>query len=73
MFHSPGALTFGYGCTLHVEVDVGAGDVEVDVIYVSFIMSVQYIGYLVPYKDKVQRQVDKRTTEALCTVLDRII
>ena len=58
MFCSPGALTFGYGCTVHVGVDVGAGDIEVDVIYISFIMSVQYIGYLVPYKDKVQRQMD---------------
>ena len=25
-------------------------------------MSVQYIGYLVPYEDKVQRQVDSCTT-----------
>ena len=49
-----GALTFRYGCTVHVGVDVGAGDAEVDVIYISFIMSVQYIGYLLPYKDKVQ-------------------
>ena len=49
-----GALTFGYGCTVHVGVDVGAGHAEVDGIYISFIMSVQYIGYLVPYKDKVQ-------------------
>ena len=70
---SPGALTFGYGCTVHVGVDVGAGAIEVDVIYLSFIMSVKCIGYLVPYKDKVQRQVDNRTTEATCTVLDRII
>ena len=31
-----GALTFGYGCTVYVGVDVGAGDVEVDVIYISF-------------------------------------
>ena len=54
MFRSPGAaLTFGYGCTIHVGVDVGAGDAEVDVIYIIFIMSVQYIGYLVPHKDKV--------------------
>ena len=30
---------------LHVGVDVGAGDAEVDVSYVSFIVSVQYIGY----------------------------
>ena len=30
---------------LHVGVDVGAGDAEVDVIYISFIVSVQYIGY----------------------------
>ena len=31
-----GALTFGYGCTVYVGVDVGAGDVEleVDVIYI---------------------------------------
>ena len=52
-FRSPRALTFWYGCTVHVGVDVGAGDIEVDVIYVSFIMSVQYIGYLVP---TIQRQ-----------------
>ena len=31
---------------LHVGVDVGAGDAEVDVIYTSFIVSVQYIVYL---------------------------
>ena len=54
VFHSPGGLTFGYECTVHVGVDVGAGDIEGDVIYISFIVSVQYIGYLVPYKDKVQ-------------------
>ena len=58
VFCSPGALTFGYGCTVHVGVDVGAGDIEVDVIYISFITSVQYTGYLVPYKEKVQKQVD---------------
>ena len=58
MFHSPGALTFGYGCTIHVGVDIGAGNVEVDAIYITFIMSVQYIRYLVPYKDKVQGQPD---------------
>ena len=73
MFCRPRALTFGYGCTVHVGVDVEAGDIEADVIYISFIMSVQYIGYLVPYKDKVQSQLDNRTTEAPCTVLDRII
>ena len=48
------ALRFGYGYAVHVEVDVGAEDVEVDVNYIIFIMSAQYIGYLVPYKDKVQ-------------------
>ena len=53
MFCSSGALIFEYGCTVHVEVDVRAGDIELNVIYISFIMSVQYIGYLVPYKDKV--------------------
>ena len=31
-----GALTFGYGCTVHVGVDLGAGDAEVNVIYISF-------------------------------------
>ena len=45
---------------LHVGIDVGAGDIEVDVIYISFIVSVQHIGYL-------------WTTEPLCTVLDIII
>ena len=29
-----------------VGVDVGARDAEVDVIYISFIVSVQHIGYL---------------------------
>ena len=43
-----------YGCTVHVGVDVRAEDVEVDVIYISFIVSVQNIGYLIPFKDKVQ-------------------
>ena len=60
VFRSPGALTFGYGCTVHVGVDVGAGDAEVDVLYISFIMTVQHIEYLVPYKDRVQ--VDNWTT-----------
>ena len=36
VFGWSGALTFGYGCTVDVGVDVGAGDVEVDVIYISF-------------------------------------
>ena len=40
-----GALTFGYRCTVCVGVDVEAGDAEVDVIYISFIVSVQHIGY----------------------------
>ena len=48
-----GSLRFGYGCAGGVGVDVGGGGVEVDVIYITFIMSAQYIGYLVPYKDKV--------------------
>ena len=43
VFRSPGALTFVYGCTVHVGVDVGSGGVEVDVINITFIMSVQYI------------------------------
>ena len=45
--------TFGYGCT-SCWGDVWAGDAEVDAISVSFIVSVQYIGYLIPYRDKVQ-------------------
>ena len=36
--------TVGYGCT-SCWGDVGAGHVEADVFYVSFIVSVQYIGY----------------------------
>ena len=59
------ALRFGHGCAVHVGVDVGAGYVEVDVIYIIFIMGAQYTGYLVPYKDKVQP--DKCTTELTCT------
>ena len=39
---------------LHVGVGVGAGDAEADVIYISFIVSVQYIEYLVPHREKVQ-------------------
>ena len=45
--------TFGYGCT-SCWGDVGAGDTEVDVTYISFIVSVQYIWYLIPYRDKGQ-------------------
>ena len=51
--------TFGYGCA-SCWGDVGAGDAEADVVYISFIVSVQYIGYL-------------RTTESRCTVPDMII
>ena len=54
MFRSPGALTFGYGCAVHVRVDVGAGDIEANVIYIKFILSAQYTGYLVMYEDKVE-------------------
>ena len=69
-----GALTFGYTCTVYVGADVGAGNAEVDVVHITFIMSVQYIGYLVPYEHKVQRQKENRTTTGQpCTVLDRII
>ena len=45
---------------VHVGVGVGAGDAEVDVICISFIVSVQYIGYEVPYRDKVQRQGEQQ-------------
>ena len=65
LFRSPRALSFGYGCAVHVRVDVGAGDTKVDVIYITFIMSAQYTGYLVLYKDKVQ--VDNWATEVTCT------
>ena len=41
---------------LHVGANVGPGDTEADVIYISFIVSVQYIGYLIPYRDKVQKE-----------------
>ena len=36
--------TVGYGCT-SCWGDVGAGDAEVDVTYISFIVSVQHIEY----------------------------
>ena len=36
--------TVGYGCT-SCWGDIGAGDPEVDILYISFIVSVQYIGY----------------------------
>ena len=62
MFRSSGALTFEYGCTVHVEVDAGAGDAEVDVIYITFIMSAQYTGYLVLYKVRYHW-----TTDVVCT------
>ena len=48
------ASRFGHRCAVRAGADVGAGDVEVDVIYITFTMSAQYTGYLVPYKDKVQ-------------------
>ena len=48
------ALIFGYRYTVCVGVGVEAGDAEVDVIYISFIVGIQYIGYLVPYEHKVQ-------------------
>ena len=50
MLRSPRALTFGYGCAVHVGLDVEAGDAEADVIYITFIMSAQYTGYLVLYE-----------------------
>ena len=36
--------TVGYGCT-SCWGDIGAGDPEVDIIYISFIVSVQHMGY----------------------------
>ena len=36
--------TVGYGCA-SCWGDVGAGSVEADIIYILFIVSVQYIGY----------------------------
>ena len=54
MFRCLGALTFGFGCVVHVGVDIGAGDAEVDVIYITSIMSALYTGHLVLYKDIVQ-------------------
>ena len=59
------ALRFRHRCAVHVGVDVGAGDVEVDVIYITSFMSAQYTGYLVPYRDKVQP--GKCITEKTCT------
>ena len=42
---------------LHVGVDVGAGDAEVDVIYISFIVSVQHIGYLWTTKQQMNNRI----------------
>ena len=39
---------------LHDGVDVEAGDAEVEVICIPFIVSVQFIGYLIPYRDEEQ-------------------
>ena len=47
MFCSPRALAFGYGCAVYAEIDLGAGDVEIDVIRITSIMSAQYTGHLV--------------------------
>ena len=41
-------------CVFILGFDVGAGGVEVDVIYIAIIMSAEYTGYFVPYKGKVQ-------------------
>ena len=54
--------TVGYGCTSSWG-GVGAGDAEINVIYISFIVSVQHIGYL-----RITW-----TTESRCTVPDVII
>ena len=54
MFQSPGALTFGYGYTFLVGVDVGAGDVEVRNLYIIHHERPIHIRYSVPYKNKVQ-------------------
>ena len=48
---------------LYVGVDVGAGDAEIDIIYISLIVSVQQIGYL----------WTTWTAELPCTVPDKII
>ena len=45
---------------LHVGVDVGAGDAEVDVIYISFIVSVQHIGYLWTTKQQLSNLYSTR-------------
>ena len=61
VLRSPRALTFGYGCAVHVGVDVGAGDAEADVVCTTFIMSAQYTGYLVLYKARYNW-----TTHVMC-------
>ena len=66
--HLAYTLSFGYGCAVHVGVDVGAGDVEVDVVYIIFIMSANTKGTW--YRTKTRYN---RTTEVTCTPLDSII
>ena len=34
-----------YGCAIHVGVGVGAGDVEVNIIYITFMIRAQYTGF----------------------------
>ena len=40
------ALRDLYGCAIHVGVSVRAGDVELDISYITFMMSAQYTGLL---------------------------
>ena len=69
VFGWSGALTFGYGCTIHVGVDVGAGDVVVDVVYVSFTRASYASGTW--YRTKTTYK-NKWTTVPLCAVLEMI-
>ena len=46
--------TFGYGCT-SCRSCVGTGDAEVDIIYISFIVSVQHL-YII-YRERATHRV----------------
>ena len=54
------ALQNLHGCAFHVGVGVGAGDVEVDITYITFMMRAQYTGLLSTV------QGSQTTTELTC-------
>ena len=54
-----------YSCWGWCSVGLGAGDVAVDISYMTFMMRVQYKGYLVLYKSHIT--TTQSITELTCT------